>query len=90
MSHNNLVAFVIGAGSNIGAAVAAKLKENGYKVALGSRNPRAEEGYFSVKVDVQEKESVLSAFSTVKNTLGPVNVVIFNGRFFFFGGGGGN
>jgi len=55
------------------------MKENGYKVALGSRDPKAEEGYFSVKLDVQEKESVLSAF----NTLGPVNVVIFNGRIFF-------
>ena len=84
MSHNNLVAFIIGAGPNIGAAVAAKLKENGYKVALGSRNPKAEEGYFPVKLDVQEKESVLAAFSTVKNTLGPVNVVIFNGWFFYF------
>jgi NAD(P)-dependent dehydrogenase (short-subunit alcohol dehydrogenase family) len=83
MSHKNLVAFIIGAGPNVGAAVGAKLKENGYEVALGGRDPKALEGYFPVKVDVQEKESVFAAFKIVAKTLGPVNVVIYNGQYFF-------
>ena len=83
MSHKNLVAFIIGAGPNVGAAVGAKLKENGYEVALGSRDPKALEGYFPVKVDVYEKESILAAFETVTKTLGPVYVVIYNGQYSF-------
>jgi len=78
VDNDNLVAFVIGAGPNVGSAVAAKLKEEGYKVAIGSRNPKAEQGYFPVKLDIQEKESILSALDTVNEELGPVNVIIFN------------
>ncbi|KAF9534371.1 hypothetical protein CPB83DRAFT_879583 [Crepidotus variabilis] len=79
---SNLVAFIIGAGSNIGDAVAAKLREQDYKVALGSRNPKvdgkAKGHYFPVKVDAQSKESVLAAFESVSKELGPVNVVVYN------------
>jgi NAD(P)-dependent dehydrogenase (short-subunit alcohol dehydrogenase family) len=80
MSDNNLVAFIIGAGPNVGSAVAAKLKDEGYKVAWGSRNPKVEEGYFPVKLDIQDKESILSGLDTVNRELGPVNVVIINGK----------
>ncbi|KAF9534370.1 hypothetical protein CPB83DRAFT_879582 [Crepidotus variabilis] len=79
---SNLVAFIIGAGSNVGNAVASKLKEQGYKVALGSRNPKVDDKdkgyYFPVKVDAQSKESVLAAFQSVNKELGPVNVVVYN------------
>jgi NAD(P)-dependent dehydrogenase (short-subunit alcohol dehydrogenase family) len=85
MSSNNLVAFIIGAGPNVGLAVAAKLKEEGYKVALGSRNPAAKEGYFPVKLDIEDRESVLSALDTVNKELGPVNVIIFNGTLYSWG-----
>jgi len=80
-ANSKLVAFIIGAGTNVGGAVAAKLKENGYRVALGSRNPKTDAedlAYFNVKVDVQKRESIESAFDTVVEKLGPVNVVIFN------------
>lgn len=80
MSINNLVAFVIGAGPNVGSAVAGKLKAEGYKVAIGSRNPLAEEGYLSVKLDAEDRESILTALETVNKELGPVNVIIFNGK----------
>jgi NAD(P)-dependent dehydrogenase (short-subunit alcohol dehydrogenase family) len=82
MAANNLVAFVIGAGPNVGSAVAAKLKQEGYKVAKGSRNPKAEEGYLPVKLDIEDKESVLSALDTVNKELGPVNVIVFNGWYY--------
>jgi len=35
-----LVAFILGAGTHIGSAVASQLREKGYRVALGSRNPK--------------------------------------------------
>lgn len=80
MTSDNLVAFIIGSGPNVGSAVAAKLKKEGYKVAVGSRNPAAaDEGYLPVTVDIEDKESMLSALDNVNKTLGPVNVIIVNG-----------
>ncbi|KAJ3513691.1 hypothetical protein NLJ89_g2807 [Agrocybe chaxingu] len=81
---SNLVAFILGAGSHIGAALAAHLRKNGYRVALGSRNPKPDtsedEGYFHVKVDVESRVSIESAFEAVVSKLGPVNAVIYNGE----------
>ncbi|KAF9546449.1 NAD(P)-binding protein [Agrocybe pediades] len=77
----NLVAFILGAGTNVGAAVAAKLNKEGYRVALGGRNPkprREDSPYFDVQVDVSKKESIFAAFDTVVKKLGPVNVVVYN------------
>ncbi len=79
---SSLVAFIIGAGSHIGAAVAAKLHDQGYKVALGNRHPAEYEnkaGYLHVQVDASSRESIEAAFATVTETLGAVNVVVFNG-----------
>ncbi|CAA7262131.1 unnamed protein product [Cyclocybe aegerita] len=79
---SNLVAFILGAGNHIGAALAAHLHKNGYRVALGSRNPKSDasedEGYFHVKVDIESRESIESAFEAVVSKLGPVNAVIYN------------
>ena len=86
MSSTKLVAFILGAGTNIGSAVAAQLREKGYRVALGSRNPKPttdDETYFNVKVDVQKRESIEEAFDTVVQKLGPINVVIYNGMSLF-------
>jgi len=86
MSSTKLVAFILGAGTHIGSAVAAQLREKGYRVALGSRNPKPtseDDAYFNVKVDVQKRESIEQAFDTVVHKLGPVNVVIYNGMSLF-------
>jgi NAD(P)-dependent dehydrogenase (short-subunit alcohol dehydrogenase family) len=68
MSSTNLVALILGAGStHIGSAVATQLREKGYRVALGSRNPKPtseDEAYFNVKVNVQKRESIEEAFAT--------------------------
>ena len=79
MSSTKFVAFILG---HIGFAVAAQLRENDYRVALGSRNPKPtsdNDAYLNVKVDVQKRESIEEAFDTVVHQLGPVNVVIYNG-----------
>src|SRR5688572_21039644 len=61
------VAFIIGAGSHIGAALASKLYTQGYRVALGSRRAvtRPAPPYFSVQVDASQAESLTAAFATV-------------------------
>ncbi len=80
---SSLVALIIGAGANVGRTVALTLQKHQYKVVLGSRNPDVEalkkDGLFSVKVDATKPDSVVQAFKTVSDELGPPNVVIFNG-----------
>ena len=79
----SLVALIIGAGPHIGAAVGTILKQNGYRVALGSRNPKidaTEAEFYPVKVDAGSSESIQAAFRTVNAELGPPNVVIYNGK----------
>ncbi|KAF7345082.1 hypothetical protein MVEN_01671700 [Mycena venus] len=84
MSH--LIAFIIGAGKNIGEHTAAALKAKGYQVALGSRKPIIDQvkkdGYFPVTVNAQSPESIKAAFAQVNKELGPPNVVIFNAAAF--------
>ncbi|KAF8968750.1 hypothetical protein BDZ97DRAFT_1915818 [Flammula alnicola] len=78
------VAFIIGAGPHIGAAVAGTLHEQGYLVALGCRNPKAEvaEGYLPVTVDASKPESIKAAFETVVKKFGHPSVVIYNAASF--------
>ena len=74
------VAFILGAGGHIGLAVANKLKQEGYKVAVGSRKPLQKEGFVPIAVDVADTDSIAKAFAQVKEKLGAApNVVIFNG-----------
>ncbi|KAF7345081.1 hypothetical protein MVEN_01671600 [Mycena venus] len=78
----SLIAFIIGAGQNIGQHTAAALKAKGYQVALGSRKPVVEQvrkdGYFPVAVDAESPESIQAAFAQINKDLGPPSVVIFN------------
>lgn len=76
------VAFIIGAGRHVGLAVATKLKQEGYKVAIGSRNPLEKDGLVPIAVDVTDTDSISRAFDEVKEKLGSApNVVVFNGQF---------
>ena len=73
-------AFIIGAGGHIGLAVANKLKQEGYKVAVGSRKPLQKEGLVPITVDVSDTDSIANAFAEVKQKLGASpSVVVFNG-----------
>ncbi|KAF7345083.1 hypothetical protein MVEN_01671800 [Mycena venus] len=73
-----LIAFIIGAGKNIGEHTAAALKAQGYQVALGSRKPAIDQvkkdGYFPVAVNAQSPESIKAAFALVNKDFGPPNV----------------
>ncbi|KAJ9254617.1 hypothetical protein DTO027B5_8962 [Paecilomyces variotii] len=75
-------AFVIGAGPRIGLAVADALKQRGYQVAVGSRNPNIAEarshGLFAVSIDVRDANSIDNAFENVGNKIGTPSIVVYN------------
>ncbi|KAJ7182256.1 hypothetical protein C8R43DRAFT_1143991 [Mycena crocata] len=86
MSQSPPVAFIIGAGANVGQHTAAALKAKGYQVAVGSRNPDVEknkaDGFFTVTVDAADIESIKAAFATVNTSLGTPSVFVFNAPVF--------
>jgi len=83
-----LSAFILGAGARIGRCVALKLKDEGYRVAIGSRNPNVEEsakdGLVPIQVDASVPETIQSAFDQVQREVGTPNVVVFNATGFTF------
>ncbi|RZC37570.1 adh short and/or KR domain containing protein, partial [Asbolus verrucosus] len=83
------VAIVTGASAGIGAAIAAKLVEEGLQVAgLARRSERVEElakklqgkkgTLHAIKADMSKEEDILNAFKQVSEKLGPVHVLINN------------
>jgi NAD(P)-dependent dehydrogenase (short-subunit alcohol dehydrogenase family) len=80
------VAFVIGAGPGVGLTVARHLAAQGYKLAIGSRNPDTEgakkEGFFPVKLDIAKHETISKGFTDLEAHYGtPASVVIYNGAY---------
>lgn len=76
------VVLILGAGPRIGASVAEKFASKGYKVAVASRkgtDTTTPEGFFSVKADFANPESIIDVFKTVKSHFGAApSVVIYN------------
>jgi NAD(P)-dependent dehydrogenase (short-subunit alcohol dehydrogenase family) len=76
------VVLVIGAGPNIGAAIAKKFSENGYKVALAARSLTAglqSTRTLHIKADLSSPKSVPQIFHSVRENLGIPNIVVYNG-----------
>ena len=83
MSSPHPIAFIIGAGTHVGRAVALKLKQEGYKVAVGSRHPDLVEaeknGFLPVTLDVLDIATIENGFKAIRESFGgPPNVVVFN------------
>lgn len=80
------VALVSGAGRGIGRAVAARLSDAGYRVALTSRNKDALHGTADacsgetlvVQGDITDPAFVEELFGTVEDRWGPVSVLVAN------------
>lgn len=80
------VILIIGAGPNIGAAIAKKFSENGYKVALAARSLSAglqSDGTLHVKADLSTPKNVSQIFHSVRENLGIPNIVVYNGTSLF-------
>ncbi|NDK30527.1 3-oxoacyl-ACP reductase FabG [Nesterenkonia haasae] len=70
--------LVTGGNRGIGRAIAEAFIANGDKVAVTTRNGDAPEGALGVAADVTESASIDSAFSTVEDAHGPVEVLVAN------------
>ncbi|KAK9384243.1 hypothetical protein V1515DRAFT_420549 [Lipomyces mesembrius] len=73
------IAFILGAGPNIGQHVANKFAANGYKIAVSSRSGvTTSDDYLGVKADFTDPLTVASAFKQVRDTWGDPTVVVYN------------
>lgn len=76
------VALILGAGPNIGAALARELASNDYTVVLCSReqHEQVEDLHPHVFYNLSEPRSVSQAFARVRKLYGEPSVVIYNGN----------
>ena len=75
------IILILGAGANIGAAVARKFSQEGYKVAAVARNVKkdvADVSTLTVKADLNDPSSVKDVFDEVNTKVGIPNVVVYN------------
>ncbi|MES1929761.1 short-chain dehydrogenase/reductase SDR [Salinisphaera dokdonensis CL-ES53] len=80
------VVWITGASSGIGAALAEEMAQNGWQVAASGRNPdrlaavcaRAPEAIRAFELDVTDVEANASVATAIENTLGPIDLAVFN------------
>lgn len=83
------VALIVGAGDHIGAAIAKRFAAGGFTVCLGRRNGdklaplvaeiEASGGHaHGFSMDARDEDNVAEVFKTIEETLGPIELVIFN------------
>lgn len=67
-------AVVTGGGSGIGAAIARRLRSDGYHVATLDLNPSDEE--FAFTADVTDRAAIDAALNAIRTQLGPVTILV--------------
>ncbi|TAQ90334.1 hypothetical protein B7494_g1350 [Chlorociboria aeruginascens] len=75
------VILILGAGPNIGQAVARTFASKGYKVALAARSLReadSTDNQLNITSDFANPDDVVNAFTRVKKVLGIPSVVVYN------------
>lgn len=75
---DGLVAIVTGGASGLGAAIAARLANDGARVAVFDLAASRDERHLSVRADVSDDASVRAAVSRVVEALGRIDVVVNN------------
>ena len=89
MSKSDGVALLVGAGDAIGAAVARRFAEGGYKVCVARRDaekskPLAEElkargaEFHAFSVNARKEEEVQKLFAEIEKNVGPIEICLFN------------
>ncbi|KAL2671301.1 hypothetical protein Neosp_013881 [[Neocosmospora] mangrovei] len=81
MAAKSPIALILGAGPNIGQAVARTFASKGYKVALASRSLKeadSTENQLNIPSDFSKPDDVVNAFTKVKKVFGIPSVVIYN------------
>jgi NAD(P)-dependent dehydrogenase (short-subunit alcohol dehydrogenase family) len=76
------IAFIIGAGKNIGFSTAQVLRSKGYRVALAARSLKPEDSTgenLHLALDLSKPESVGPAFASLRKQWGEPSVVFYNG-----------
>lgn len=76
------IAFILGAGANVGENVARAFAANGYRIALAARSLKEEDStpnQLNIRSDFTDPNSVVQGFEKVKAELGLPSVVIYNG-----------
>jgi NAD(P)-dependent dehydrogenase (short-subunit alcohol dehydrogenase family) len=83
MSSTSPVLLILGSGPRIGSHVARAFAAKGYKVALASRKVKEADNtadQINIPSDLSDPNSVVNAFSKVKELIGTPSVVVYNGQ----------
>ena len=89
MAEGRGVAVLVGAGDAIGAAVARRFADGGYTVCIARRDAAKSQGLIdelkaeghevhAFSVDARQEAEVQSLFARVEETIGPIEVCLFN------------
>lgn len=76
------IAFIIGAGKNIGLSTAAILQSKGYRIALAARSLKPHDSTtetLHLALDLSKPEAVGPAFASLRKQWGEPSVVFYNG-----------
>lgn len=82
MTSKSPVALILGAGPNVGQAVARTFASKGYKVGLAARSLKeadSTDNQLNIPSDFTKTDDVINAFSKVKEVFGIPSVVVYNG-----------
>lgn len=77
------IILILGAGPNIGQAVARIFASKGYKVALAARSLKeadSTDSQLHIPCDFSNSSDVVDAFTKVKEAFGIPSVVVYNGK----------
>lgn len=81
------VILILGAGPNIGQAVARTFASGGYKVALAARSLNegdSTDNQLNITSDFANPDDVVDAFEKVNKVFGIPSVVVYNGKPWYF------